>query len=311
MLLIVGLAGLYFGTEVTIRGAVALANRMGISEFIVGVVVLSIGSDLPELAIAIDVAIKNIGNGGASDVVVGSALGSSLAQIGFVLGVVGLMAFQTLRKVTVYRHGSILLGSIVILALFAWDGHVTRIEGIALVIVYLIYLMLVIADAAGRPREDGEAPVDSLLRSCMFLLIGLVIITVSAELTVGGALGVARSLGVEEAIIAILIIGLGSSLPELSISVGAVRRGKHRMSVGNLIGSNIFDTLVPIGVAAMISGVQFSRPMLMFEAPFLFVLTIVVLSLFLRKRGFRKVEATIVLGLYCGYVLIKIVGAST
>ena len=310
LLLFVGLAGLFFGAELTIRGAVTVASRFGVSEFLVGVVVLSIGSDLPELAIAIDVAIKNIVDGGASDVIVGSALGSSLGQIGFVLGIAGLLAHQTLKKLTVYRHGSILLGSIVILALFAWDGYVSRTEGIALVIVYLIYLMLVIADAAGRPRQNTDTPTDTLLRSCVFLLVGLMIITLSAEFTVEGALGVARSLGVGEAIIAILIVGLGTSLPELSISIGAVLRGKHRMSVGNLVGSNIFDTLLPIGVAAVISGVQFSRSMLTFEVPILFILTSVVLIFFLKQRGVRRVEAGIILGLYCGYALIKIVGVS-
>ena len=107
LLLIAGLAGLWLGTELTIRGAVDLASRLGVTEFVIGIVVLSVGSDLPELAIAIDVAIKEINNGGVSDVVVGSALGSSLGQIGFVLGVAGLMAFLTLERKTILQHGAI------------------------------------------------------------------------------------------------------------------------------------------------------------------------------------------------------------
>ena len=104
-LLILGLAGLWFGTEVTIKGAVCIANRYGVSEFIVGVVILSIGSDLPELAIAIDAGFKNLAGGNFSDVVVGSALGSSLGQIGMVLGVAGLLSLLTLPRGVVYRHG--------------------------------------------------------------------------------------------------------------------------------------------------------------------------------------------------------------
>lgn len=308
VLLLLGLGGLWYGTEITIRGAVALAARLRVSEFIVGIVILSIGSDLPELAIAIDVALKNINNGGVSDIVVGSALGSSLGQIGFVLGVAGLLAFLTLERKTVYQHGAILLGSIAILALFAWDGYVTHTEGLALVIVYAIYLMLVISEATPQPPEAGT-PRNGLRRSIFILLVGLVIITISAELTVSNAIDVANYLGVSEAIIAILIVGLGTSLPELSISVGAVMRGKHHMSVGNLIGSNIFDTLVPIGVAALISGVYFSEAMLRFEVPFLFVLTTVVLVFFLRKLGIQKIEAVIVLFMYFGYALVKIAGA--
>jgi len=303
--LLLGLAGLWFGTELTIRGAVSVASRIGISEFIVGIVILSIGSDLPELAIAVSVAIENIGNGGSSDVVVGSALGSSLGQIGLVLGIAGLIAFLTLPRKAVLQHGSILLGSIVFLALFAWDGYVSRVEGFALVIVYGIYLMLVITDASSY-KEEEECHETTMPKAITFLVIGLVIVTIGAELTVDGAIGVATALGVSEAIVAILIIGLGTSLPELSISVGAVLRGRHHMSIGNLIGSNIFDTLLPIGVAAIISGVNFSAPMLHLEVPYLFVLTTVVLVFFIHEKAFQKHEAVIVLAMYFGYVVYKL-----
>ncbi len=304
LILLLGLTGLWLGTELTIRGAVSLAARLGVSELIIGIVVLSIGSDLPELAIAIDVAIENIGMGDASDVVVGSALGSSLGQIAFVLGVAGLLAFLTLERKTVMQHGAILLGSIVILGMFAWDGYVTRTEGIALVIVYLIYLMLVISDAT--PEVKAETHDDSLATTLLVLVGGLVIVTVSAELTVTGAIGAATLIGVDDAVVAILIVGLGTSLPELSISVGAVLRGRHHMSVGNLIGSNIFDTLVPIGVAAMISGIHFNEEMLRLEVPFLFAVTSVVLVFFVRNFGINKHEAGVILAMYLGYAAIKI-----
>ncbi len=304
LILLLGLAGLWLGTELTVRGAVSLAARLGVSELIIGIVVLSIGSDLPELAIAIDVAIENMGNGGASDVVVGSALGSSLGQIAFVLGVAGLLAFLTLERRTVMQHGAILLGSIVILGMFAWDGYVSKTEGIALVIVYLIYLMLVISDA--EPQDKAETHDDGLATTLLLLLGGLVIVTVSAELTVTGAIGAATLIGVDDAVIAILIVGLGTSLPELSISVGAVLKGRHHMSVGNLIGSNIFDTLVPIGVAAVIAGIHFNEEMLRLEVPFLFAVTSVVLVFFVRKYGINKHEAAVVLAMYLGYAAIKI-----
>jgi len=309
LLLFLGLLGLWFGTELTIRGALSLSKRMGLSEFLVGIVILAVGSDLPELAIAIDVGIKGIGNGGASDVVVGSALGSTLGQIGFVLGVAGLMATLTLRKRTVFRHGLFLLGSIVLLGLFAMDGDITRGEGIVLILFYVVYLSLVIADSANYQYKVDGSPPDGLALSILLLLVGLVIVTISADVTVEGAINVAISLGVSEAVVAVLIVGLGTSLPELSISIAAVMKGRARMSVGNLIGSNIFDTLVPIGAAAVISGVNFSQDFLRVELPFLFVLTTVVLLLFLRKLGIRKVEAVIVLAMYCGYAGFKIAGA--
>jgi cation:H+ antiporter len=304
-LLILGLAGLWFGTEVTIRGAVCVANRFGVSEFIVGVVILSIGSDLPELAIAIDAGLKNLAGGDYSDVVVGSALGSTLGQIGFVLGVAGLMAYLTLPRGVVYRHGATLLGSLALLALFGYDGEVTLIEGLALLLVYAIYLVALLNEVNGSAgtEQTGDMP---LWRSAIYLTIGLAIVVGGAELTVSSAVSVARVLGLSDAVVAIILIGLGSSLPELTISIGAVLKGHHRMSVGNLIGSNVFDTLVPIGAAAVIAPLSFDAGMLRFEVPYLFFVTALVLVFFLYKRGIQRWEAAVVLGLYCGYVAVKL-----
>lgn len=304
-LLILGLAGLWFGTEVTIRGAISAAKRFGVSEFIVGVVILSIGSDLPELAIAIDAGLKNLAGGDYSNVVVGSALGSTLGQIGFVLGISGLLAYLTLPRGVVYRHGATLLGALMLVALFGYDGEVTFTEGFALLLVYAIYLVALLNEVSnsGGVGESGDMP---LWRSAAYLLIGLLIVVASAELTVSSAVSVARMLGLSDAVVAIILIGLGSSLPELSISVAAVLKGHHRMSVGNLIGSNVFDTLVPIGAAAVIAPLAFDAGMLRFEVPYLGFLTATVLFFFLYKRGIQRWEAAVVLAIYLIYVLIKL-----
>ena len=136
--------------------------------------------------------------------------------------------------------------------------------------------------------------------------MGFVIVVGAAEVTVSSAILLANQLGISEIIIAILLIGLGTSLPELSISVGAVLKGKTKMSVGNLVGSNIFDTLVPIGVAATISGVTVQRGILVREIPFLFVLSAVVLYFLLHVRGIQRREAVVVLLMYAAYVAYKV-----
>ena len=146
LLLIAGLAGLWFGTEITIRGAVSISSRLGISEFVVGVAVLSVGSDLPELAIAIDGAIKNLVGEGASDVVVGTALGSYLGQLGLVLGCAALILNLTLPRGIALRHGGALLGSLLLLGIVGVDGIVTRLEGVGLTFAYIIYLVALFAD---------------------------------------------------------------------------------------------------------------------------------------------------------------------
>jgi cation:H+ antiporter len=308
VLLIFALAGLWFGTEVTIKGAVSIAKRYGVSEFVIGLVVLSIGSDLPELSIAIDAGFKNLAGGNYSDVVVGSALGSSLGQIGFVLGFVGLLSYLTLPRGVVYRHGSTLLGSLMLVALFGFDGIVTFTEGAALLLVYAIYLVALMNEVNVGTAIEQTSDL-SFWRSVLYLVTGLAIVVGIAELTVSSAVEVARTLGLSESLVAVILIGLGSSLPELSISVAAVSKGHHRLSVGNLIGSNVFDTLVPIGAAAVIAPLSFDAGLLRFETPYLFFVTAVVMFFFLRKRGIQRWEAAVVLALYCAYVLIKLTGS--
>jgi cation:H+ antiporter len=304
--LLAGLAGLWLGTEATIKGAVAIAARLRISEFIIGAVILSIGSDLPELSIAVDAALENLRSGQASDIVVGSALGSALGQIGFVLGVTGLIASLALPKRIVYQHGGMLLGSLVLLGLFGLDGHVSRTEGISLITVYAIYVALLLSDATAVAQRSEHSDRIKLVTSLGYLLIGLVIVIGSAELTVSSATKLAFALNLEQSFIAVIIIGLGSSLPELSISVAAAFKRRARMSIGNLIGSNIFDTLIPAGVAAAIVDLKFDGSMLRFELPLLFFLSVLVLVFFRQSRGIQKREAAIILGVYLGYVTIKI-----
>lgn len=303
--LIAGLAGLWIGTDLTIRGAVSISKRLGLSEFVVGVAILSIGSDLPELAIAVDGALVNLRGGEASEVVVGSAVGSALGQIGFVLGLAGLFGVLTLPRRVIKTHGSVLMGTLVLLGVFAFDGNVSRLEGGILVFAYLGYLGFLLSDRESwEERGDGASEL-SLAKSWLLVAIGIGLVIFSAELTVSAVGKVARILQIGESVIAIIVIGLGTSLPELSISVAAVIRRRSRMSVGNLIGSNIFDTLVPIGVAAIISGISFDYAMLTQDLPFLFVLSLVVLILFWRKKGIQKYEAAMIVGVYCIYAFIK------
>lgn len=306
LLLIIGLAGLWLGTEATIRGAVVVAGRLRISEFIVGVAILSIGSDLPELAIAVDAALKNLQSGGTSDIVVGSAVGSAIVQFGLVFGVSGLIAHLTLPKRIVYQHGGVLLGSIVLLALFGLDGYVSPTEGISLLIVYAIYLVFVFADAMALRQGHDDQQRTGLASAILLLIIGLAIVVGSAELTVSSASSLAVALDIEQSFIAIMIIGVGSSLPELSISLGAALKRRSHLSVGNLVGSNIFDTLVPIGTAAIITDLSFNADLLRFETPFLLVLSAIVLVFFRWTRGIRKRQAATILALFLGYATIKV-----
>ena len=305
VLLIIGVAGLWLGTELTVGGALAISKRYGVSEFFIGLVVLSIGSDLPEIAVAVDAGLKGLGGIDASGVVVGTSIGSVIGQIGFVLGLAGLISYLTLPRAFVLKHGAMLLGATVLLFLVAFDGHVSRIDGLILCTVYLIYILALFRNG-GMPAEQPEPLARGGFKSWAALLIGLFAVIASSELTVNSVVHIAYSFDVSQALVSVLIIGIGTSLPELSISISAIIKKKAQLSVGNIIGSNILDTLLPVGIAAVISPLAFERGFLFFDLPFIFVLTTVVLFFFLHKRGLQTREAAVVLSLYAAYVAVKL-----
>lgn len=303
--LIAGIAGLWLGTELTIGGALAIARRLKLSEFFVGLVILSIGSDLPELAIAVDAGIKGLGGHDASGVVVGASVGSVVAQIGFVLGVGGVLSYLVLPRAFVIKHGAVLLGATILLFLVALDGSVTRIEGAVLITAYVAYVFALM-NGENVPDEEPGQLAGGGTKSWVLLLLGLASVIISSEVTVNSVVNIAHSYKISEALISVLIIGLGTSLPELSISISAILKKKTEMSVGNIIGSNILDTLLPIGIAAVISGVTFGRDLLMFDLPYIFILSLVVLGFFYKKRGIARPQALVILSIYGAYVAIKL-----
>jgi cation:H+ antiporter len=305
LILIAGVAGLWLGTELTIGGALAIARRHRLSEFFVGLVILSIGSDLPELAVAVDAGLKSMVGPDTSGVVVGTAIGSVVAQIGFVLGLAAAISYLTLPRRFVLRHGAVLLASTVLLFALAFDGQVSRIEGLILVLAYCAYVFILMNGESlpeDAPREVAEGGGGSWLA----LLAGLAIVIGSSEVTVSSVVRIAQEFDISEAVISVLIIGLGTSLPELSISISAILKRRAELSVGNIIGSNILDTLLPIGIASLISEVTFERSLLLFDVPFVFALTALILGLFLTRPGLSRYEGLAILACYSAYVGVKL-----
>jgi cation:H+ antiporter len=305
LFLIAGIAGLWVGTELTIGGALAIARRLQLSEFFVGLVILSIGSDLPELAVAVDAGLKGLLGQDASGVVVGTSIGSVVAQIGFVLGLTGVISYLTLPRSFVLKHGGVLVAATVLLFLVSFDGIVTRIEGMVLIAMYAAYVMALM-NGENVPEDEPGQLAGGGIKSWVVLMLGLGAVILSSEITVSSVVNIAYSFEISEALISVLIIGLGTSLPELSISISAILKKKTQMSVGNIIGSNILDTLLPIGIAAVISSVAFERHLLFFDLPYILLLTLVVLGFFYKRRGVARREGLAILALYFIYVLIKL-----
>jgi len=307
-LLLLGLLGLWLGTELVIKGAVNIANYYKLSQVFVGVAILAIGTDLPEMVIAINASLQNVLQGvNTSGIIIGNALGSSFNQISLVLGIVGLLGYLTLSKRHLYEDGIVLLGSVLLLILLGFDGQITRAEGIVLIVVYIMYYSRLIhqerfGQKIKKKRKKG------ISKDILFLILGMVIVIFASILVVDNSIRFSEILGIKQSFVGIIIIGLGTSLPELALSINAVRKKAVGLSVGNLIGSNIFDLLIPVGVGATISELKFERSLIWFDFPFLLILSFIVLFFFKKKKGLQKIEAVILIGIFTLYAALKVVG---
>ncbi len=307
--LLLGLAVIVWGTKVVLDNAVVVARHHGVSDFFVGVVVLAIGSDLPELAVTVHAALKAVAGQDTAGLIIGNAIGSCFGQLGLVVGLGGLLGSLQLERARVVRHGGALLAATGLLALVGLDGTVDRWEGLLLVLAFAAYLYAVLreeellngrrANRANRTKPGEFRITAHWLR----LVVGITLVVLSAELIVRMAMTLAVQWGVDQSYIGIAIVGIGTSLPEVVISIAAVLRRRVGMSVGNLIGSNVLDTLLPVGVASMMAPLGFDHDLLIFDLPMLASLTVLVLVFLLLRTGVRWPQAAVILAAYGSYLV--------
>lgn len=309
LFLILGLIGLGVSSELIVRGASALARRYALSETFVGLGILSIGTDLPEIAIAVDASIRALMDGGGGGIALGSAIGSSIAQIGLVLGAVSLIGALYASKRALYFYGAGLLGSWLLLSITATGEGINRLEGGILTLAYAGFFALLLFNRSSDDGDDEDISV-SPGKAWAMLLPGFVLLLVSTELTVDAVLSLAETYQISEATLSVIILGVGSSLPELSLSTWALLRKRAGMSLGNLMGSNILDTLLAPGLAALISPIVVEKATLWLDMPALLIVTLMVLFFLWRSEaGIRRWQATIILAFYFAYASTRFGGA--
>jgi len=297
---------LIWGSVITIRSAVTIAQEYGLSDLFTGLIILSIGSDLPELVVTITASFDSLSGNDMSGIIVGASIGSAFTQMGLVLGITGLMTYLVTSKRNVYLVGSLVIISIIVLMLTGYDLVIDWVDGLILLSVYCIYLFVVMFDRTNIISSEKKAKTNHL-KTWSLLIIGLVVIAISAELVVDSAANLAIFFGMSQSLVAVLIIGPGTSLPELAIALSAIKNKRHYMSIGNILGSNVFDTLIPIGVAALISPVFLEKSYLIYDLPGLIFLSFITLFFLRRKRGIQKIEALVLIIIYCIYLVSKLV----
>jgi len=306
--LVVGLVLLVWSADLFIEGSASTARHFGMPPLLIGMVVIGFGTSAPEMVVSVLAASQ--GNPG---IALGNAYGSNITNIALILGLTALISPIAVHS-QVLRKELPLLSAVTILAAWQiWDGQITRFEAVVLLVVFVALMgwtiwqgLLGKGDALGtevvQVLESNPMPIRwSIIR----LLVGLVLLIASSRMLVWGAVEIARTFGVSDLLIGLTIVAIGTSLPELASAIIATRKGEHDLALGNVLGSNLFNTLAVVGLAGVIHPMSvgsevFSRDML--------VMAVLTLSLFVIGYGFRgrkgrinRYEGAILVCCYVGY----------
>jgi cation:H+ antiporter len=261
LLLIGGLLILWKSAELLVSGAVHLAERLGVTPLVIGLTVVAMGTSAPEVAASIAGVLQEKAGG---DLAIGNVFGSNIANLALVGGLVALIRPLRIKKKTLKREIPVMLGVAIFLWFFVKNAFLSRLEAGVLLAVFacLILLMGYLARREGvrtvQTEYKSEAISDGLLKCLVYIAIGLAGLALGAKMTVTGAVDIGRKAGLSEGVIALTVIAFGTSLPELVTCVVAALKKQDEISIGNLVGSNIFNTLLVTGGAGMVKPFEIS-----------------------------------------------------
>ena len=307
MLIIAGLALLLWSADRFVEGAAATARHLGMAPLLIGMIIVGFGTSAPELMVSSLAAM--VGNPGLA---LGNALGSNTTNIALILGLTALICPIVVQSKILRQELPILIGITAIAGYFLHDAALSRVEGVLLLLLFGSVVTWVIrqglcqrADAFAEEIEQ-ELVVHAMPfgRAIAWTIIGLLLLLVSSRMLVWGAVDLAHACGISDLLIGLTVVAIGTSLPELAASIIATRKGEHDIALGNVIGSNLFNTLAAVGIAGVIRPMHFgseifSRDMLVVGG--LTVLLFLFAYLPRRESRINRIEGAILLACYLAY----------
>jgi cation:H+ antiporter len=318
--IVVGLVILVWSADRFVDGAVGVAQFFGMSTFLIGMVIVGFGTSAPEMVVSILSALND-----TPQLALGNAYGSNIANIALILGVTALIIPVVVQKQAMSRDIPILIAMTALTVILLMDGNVSRMDGIIVLASFVAIMTFNIlselrqkhkrkksADKNEELESESNEKV-SIVKSSLLLLVGLVLLIVSSRMLVWGAVNVAQALGVSDLLIGLTIVAVGTSLPELASSIAAARRGENDLAVGNVIGSNIFNTLVVVGLASVIAPIQAADPeVISRDVPIMSALTLLLFLMCIpfkkkngkRVSGFGRIGGALFLSLYIAYLVL-------
>ena len=263
-----GLIILCIGGYAIVSGGVSLAKRLKISSMIIGLTVVAYGTSTPELAAAILAALNS-----HTELILGNIIGSNISNVGMVIGISAIFAPLLISKITVRKWIPIMIGVSLLVIAMSYDGEISQMDGVILIVAligFTIYTIKTVKTHAitnteniGTQHVEGELflsryKIETLPKAFALVGIGIVLLFLGGHFTVNGAVAVAESFGLSQLVIGVIIVGIGTSLPELITSVIAIARKQTDIGVGNIVGSNIYNILLILGIAATMVGIPVS-----------------------------------------------------
>lgn len=297
------LAGFFFlwkGADWLVGGSSRLALGAKISPIIIGITIVAFGTSLPEMAVSLAASVK-----GEPDITVGNVVGSNIANILLVLGLAAVIRPLDVSQRIVTRDTMLVLGSGVLLLLIAMTGALTYVSGGIMLVFFLGYLVYYARDALMNRTSSGVPPVGDLGVGVAVLMTGagIFLILAGSDVLVESAVFIATELGISPAVIGLTMIAVGTSLPELATSAVASRRGEAEISIGNVLGSNVFNTLLVLGLAAILVGSIPINSRILWDVGFMSVVCLfLVPTLWTGKRLTRR-EGIFMLAAYAVYII--------
>ena len=310
-----GFVLLFFGGEMVVRGAVALARRFDVSPLVIGLTIVGFGTSLPELLVSLNAALT-----GAPGIAVGNVIGSNLANMMLILGVAALICPIAVTPNALRRDGFVLTAVTAVFVAVAIGGSAERHEGGLMVAALAAYVGLSLwhdarmnSGSAQLHREEAEAVTGLPGRLWLMILAvigGFAAVGFGADLLVNGATALARDAGIPDEVIGLTLVAVGTSLPELATAIVAAYRGHADVCLGNVIGSNIFNLFGILGVTALAVPVPFADKIVDFDLWVLAGMTLLLLPLLLTGWRLARAEAALLLTLYGAYVACQFWGMS-
>ncbi len=301
--LIIGTILLYFGAEGLVTGSSTLAFRVGITPLVVGLTVVAFGTSSPELVVSVSAALSKQG-----EIALGNVIGSNICNIALIIGVAAIVRPLHVKPSLIKRDIVLMIGITILMIILVIDGEISRIDGGILFIGIIAYTGITIYLARQGKANNGGPPFEILpgkernfWLNITFILGGITILVVGAGIFLEGAKQIAAHLGASEAVIGLSIVALGTSLPELATSIVASFKNESDIAIGNAIGSNIFNILLILGVAAFIYPIVSSG---IDKIDLAVVLFISILILPLAKFGMTigRIKGLFLVSLYVGYI---------